>query len=71
MKGKKIYLEVLRIYGDQDSLSTFTELRSPKCPSKVLAKGIWSRQMNITEQTSLHLVHSISQSIISVIRVQT
>ena len=29
MNGKKIALEVLRSYGDQDSLSTFTEPRSP------------------------------------------
>ena len=29
MKGKKIALGVLRSYGDQDSLSTFTEPRSP------------------------------------------
>ena len=28
MKGKKRALEVLRSYGDQDSLSTFTEPRS-------------------------------------------
>ena len=28
MKGKTIALDVLRSYGDQDSLSTFTELRS-------------------------------------------
>ena len=29
MKGKMIALEVLRSCGDQDSLSTFTEPRSP------------------------------------------
>ena len=29
MKGKKIALEVLRSCGDQDSLSIFTEPRSP------------------------------------------
>ena len=29
MKGKKIALEVLRSYGDQDPLSTSTEPRSP------------------------------------------
>ena len=29
MKGKKIALGVLRSYGDQGSLSTFTEPRSP------------------------------------------
>ena len=29
MKGNKVALDVLRSYGDQDSLSIFTEPRSP------------------------------------------
>ena len=69
MKGKTRALEVLRSFGDQDSLSTFTEPRS-KCRRKVLAKVVWSRQTNIAGQTWLHPIHSISQWIISVIRVQ-
>ena len=64
MKGKKIALGVLRSYGDQDSLSTFTEPRSPpediiNVGSKVLAKVVLSRQIDIAGQTSLHPVQSV------------
>ena len=38
MKGKKIVIGVLRNYGDQDSLSTFTEPRSP--PDDITNVGI-------------------------------
>ena len=38
MKAKKIALGVLRSYGDQDSLSTFTEPRSP--PDDITDVGV-------------------------------
>ena len=60
---------MLRSYGDQDSLSTFIEPRST--PEDVANVG--ERLLLIlygAGQTSLHPVHSISRSIISVIRVQ-
>ena len=38
MKGKKIALGVLCSYGDQDSLSTFTEPRSP--PGDIINVGV-------------------------------
>ena len=74
-KGKKRALEVLCSYGDQDSFSTFTEPRSTpediaNVGERILAKVVWSRQIDIAGQTSLHPVHSISQSTIAVIRVQ-
>ena len=77
MKGKTIALVVLRRYGDQDTLSTFTEPRS--APEDIINVGVrfllklygavGADQVDIAGQTSLHPVHS--QSIISVIRVQT
>ena len=76
LKGQKRALEVLPSYGDHDSLSTLTEPRStPEDIANVRARFVLklrdSRQINIAGQASLDPVHSISQSIISVIRVQT
>ena len=74
MKGTKIALGVLRRYGDHDSLSTFTEPRSH--PEDITNIGVrfLLKLYGAVRSTSLnkrHTVHSISQSIISVIRVQT
>ena len=38
MKGKKIAIGVLRSYGDQDSVSMFTEPRSP--PGDIINVGV-------------------------------
>ena len=70
---KKAKRELLNSYVAM--VSTFTEPRSTpvycKCRRNVLAKVVCSHQIDIAGQTLLHPVHSICQSIISVIRVQT
>ena len=69
MKGKHIALGLLRIYGDHDSLSTFTEPRSPpedltNVEIRFLLKLYGTvRSTSLDKLRLIHPVDSISQSI--------